>query len=99
MSKEIILVTVKHGDTNIARAGKGKNACTASSTNSSDVAARAAAAKYFACREGEIAILQTQSGTLQPPTPNIYFAAIARRGIRSVMESLKLHHEAARRPE
>lgn len=41
-----VMVTYR-GGTNLARAGRGKKAKTASSTNSMEIAARAAAAKFF----------------------------------------------------
>jgi hypothetical protein len=71
------------GSNNFARAGSGKAAKTASSTNCGAVAAEAAAAKYFG-RIGpafEIHMRLTQSGSCSsnPPRPEIYEARIIRR--------------------
>lgn len=57
-------VTVRyHGGDNKARAGFGLRAKMASSTNSPEIAARAAAAKYFRCRESNVALRVTQIGS------------------------------------
>lgn len=48
--KPAVTVIVRYGSTNIARAGKGKDACTASSTSDPFSAALAAARKYFGKR-------------------------------------------------
>jgi hypothetical protein len=66
--QRVVTVHVKLGDTNIARAGRGADAKTASCTcdfigsAQGSSAAVAAAAKYFGCEKREVMLLLVQTG-------------------------------------
>lgn len=65
-------VQVRPGDTNRARAGRGANAATASSTNSPYQAAIDAAAKYHRCSTARIVVIFVKDGAQGEP---IHFRA------------------------
>lgn len=81
----VVTVSVRLGNTNIARAGHGAEARTASTTlnqagrPSGEMAARCAAAKYFGCSEHEVDLLLVCPGSTCDRQPAIFDARVTRK--------------------
>lgn len=75
---EVLLISVKLGNTNVARAGSGPRAVSASATMNKQgeahgyVAARRAAAKYFSCDENAVEVKCISPGNTCTGKPAIF---------------------------